>query len=86
MLGGGTRHLVQHSEAAVDLAGRSPVLLDAAGQVLAETGVKEVIVIADLKSGFGEEVGKVLFEIVINRLKTGPRVAVDRRISLLKLT
>jgi hypothetical protein len=61
---GHTCHLVQHGETAVDLFSGGPVLLDGAGQVLAEAGVKKVIVIPDLETGLGEEIGEILLEVL----------------------
>ncbi len=58
--GRGSGHLVEDGEAARDLAGRGPVGLDDAGEVLPETGVQEKIIIADLEACFRKKVGKVL--------------------------
>ena len=74
-LRGHTCHLVQHGEATVDLVSGDPVQLDGSGQVLAEAGVEEVVVIPDLETGFGKEVGEILLQILVNALKTGSRVA-----------
>src|SRR5487761_190091 len=54
-------HFVEHGEAAVDLVSGGPVLLDGAGQILAEAGVEEIIVVPDLEARLGEKVGKILF-------------------------
>ena len=85
MLGGSSSHLVEDGEAAVDLLARHPVLFNRPGEVLAEAGEEEVVVVAYLKTRFGKEVGEVLLEILSNALKTGPRVAVSRRFALLHL-
>src|SRR5207248_8053851 len=77
------RHLVQDSETAVDLVSGSPVLFDGPGEVLAEAGVEEVIIVPDLEAGFGEEVGEILLQVLIDALKTGPRVVVGRHFALL---
>ncbi len=69
--GGDPRHLVQHGEAAVDLVAGSAVVFDGAGQVLAETAVQKVIVIADVETGFGEEVGEIPFEILSDAQQVG---------------
>src|SRR6185437_13261367 len=74
-----------HREAAVNFFSGGPVLFDATGQVLAEAGVKEVIVIPDLETSFGEEIGEVLFQILGHAVKAGSRVAVSRRFGLLHL-
>src|ERR1700719_587222 len=86
MPGGHTCHLVQHCEAAVNFFSGGPVLLDGAGQVLAEAGVKEVIVIPDLETGFGEEIGEILLQILVHALQAGSRVAVSRRFDGLHLS
>src|ERR1700744_1715967 len=70
---GHTCHLVQHCETAVNFFSGGPVLLDGAGQVLAEAGVKEVIVIPDLETGFGEEIGEILLQILANALQAAAR-------------
>src|SRR5579863_5453341 len=81
--GGYARHLVQDREAAVDLAARSSIALDRASEVLAETAVEEVVVVPDLEASLGEEIGKVLLEILINVVKTGPRFAGSGRFAFL---
>ncbi len=58
MLRGQTCHLVQHGETAIDLLAGSGPVLDGTGQVLPETAIEKVIVIADLKPGLGEKIGK----------------------------
>jgi hypothetical protein len=83
MPGGHARHLVQHREATVDLVAGCRALLDGAGEILAEAGVEEVVVVAHLETRFGEEVRKILPQVVVHSLKTGPRVAVSRRFALL---
>jgi hypothetical protein len=35
-------------------------VLDGAGEVLAEAGVEEVIVVSNVETGFGKEVGEIL--------------------------
>jgi len=47
-------------------------VLDGAGEILAEAGVEEVIIVSDVETGFGKEVGEILFEILIDGVKTGP--------------
>jgi hypothetical protein len=42
---------------------------------LAEAGVEKVVVVPDLETGFGKEVGEILFQILVNALKTGSSVA-----------
>src|SRR6478609_7114 len=71
MLGGQSCHLVQHGETAVDLVAGSGPALYRAGQVLAESAVQEIVVIADLKPGFGEKIGKILLKILSDTQQTG---------------
>ncbi len=35
-------------------------MLDGAGEILAEAGVEEVIIVSDVETGFGKEVGEIL--------------------------
>jgi len=56
------------------LSRENAVQLDGSSQVLPEAGVEEVIVIPNLETGLGEEVGEILLEIVVNTLKTGSGV------------
>jgi hypothetical protein len=72
---GHTCHLIQHGEATVYLVAGNAVQLDGSSQVLAEAGVEEVIVVPDLKTGFGKEVGEILLEVLVNALKTGSSIA-----------
>ena len=39
----------------------SAVVLDGAGQVLAKPAVEEIVVVANLETGFGEEIREILF-------------------------
>jgi hypothetical protein len=65
--------LVQDGEASVDLfAGDAPVL-DGAGEILAEAGVEEVVIVSNLETGFGKEVREILLKILIDGMKTGSR-------------
>ena len=76
---GFTRELVEDSKASVDLvAGNTPVL-DGAGEIFTEAGVQKVIVVSNVETGFGKEVGEILLEILIDGMKTRARVAVIRR-------
>jgi hypothetical protein len=50
---------------------------------LSEAGIEKVVVVTDMETRFGEEVGKVLFEILIDLEKTGSRLAVLRHCGLL---
>src|ERR1700733_13074764 len=83
ILGRHASHLVEDGEGAVDLGARRPIAFDGAGEVLAEAAVQKVVVIADVKSGFGKEVREVLLEILVNAVKTGPRFAVRGRFAFL---
>src|SRR5256885_4076682 len=76
------RHAVQHRKAAADEPSRGAVLLDGAGEVLPEAGVEEVIVVPDLEAGFGEEVGEISLQVLVQTLKAG-KVAVSRHFALL---
>src|SRR5690606_17329673 len=69
-------HLVEHGEAAVDLLAGGTVLLDGAGQVLAEPAVEEIIVVTHVKAGFGEKVREILLEILSDTQQAGSRVFV----------
>src|SRR4051794_29174902 len=69
------RHLVQDGKATVDLVAGDSVQLDGSSQVLAEAGVEVVIVVPDLETRFGKEVGEILFQIVIDALKGGSGIA-----------
>jgi hypothetical protein len=53
-----TRHLVQHREAAVDLAARRPVVLDRADEIGTEARIKKVVIVADLKRASAKKSGK----------------------------
>ena len=53
--------LVQHGETAGDLVAFETPVLDGAGEVLAEAGVEKVVVVSNLETGFGKEVGEILF-------------------------
>src|SRR6185503_17061921 len=52
--------LVQHGEASVDLFAGDAPMLDGAGEILAEAGVEEVVIVSNLETGFGKEVGEIL--------------------------
>ena len=54
------RELVQHGETSVDLFAGDAPMLDGAGVILAVAVVKEVIIVSDLETGFGKEVGEIL--------------------------
>ena len=58
-------------------------MLDRVRKILAEARVEKVVVIADLKARLGEEVGKVLLEILIDALKAIPGFRIGRRFELL---
>ena len=83
VLGGHAGHLIQDGEAAVDLFPRSAVVLDGAGEILAKTTVEEVVVASDVETGFCKEIRKVLFQVLVDVLKTGPRFAVCGRFAFL---
>src|SRR6185312_518005 len=82
----GLRHLVQQREAAADGASGGAVLLDGARQVFTKARVEEVVVVADLEAGFGEEIGEIPFQVRVETLKAGPRVAVSRHFARLHFT
>src|SRR2546430_15017202 len=69
-------------EPAVDEPSGGAVLLDGAGEVLPEAGVEEVVVVADLEAGLGEEVGEISLQVLVQTLKAG-KVAVSRHFALL---
>ena len=50
--------LVQHGETAGDLVGLEAPVLDGAGEVFAEAGVEEVIVVSNLETGSAKKSGK----------------------------
>src|SRR5580704_18876493 len=75
VLGGHACNLVEHRERAADFLPRGAIGFNGAGEVLAEAAIEEVVVAADVEAGFGEEVGKILLEILVDVLKTGPRFA-----------
>src|SRR2546423_1601373 len=68
-------HLIQHGKSTVDLVAGNTVQLDGSSEVLPEAGIEEVVVIPNLETGLGEEVGKILLEILVNALKTGSSIA-----------
>jgi len=69
-------HLIQHGEAhGLSCRGKRGSASMVRARYSAEAGVEEVIVVSDLETGFGEEVGEILLEILVNALKTGSRVA-----------
>ena len=70
--------LVQDGEAAGDLVCLETPVLNRAGEVFAEAGVEEVVVVPNVETGFGEEVGEILLEILVDGMKTGSRVGVIR--------
>ena len=70
----------------MDLVAGGPIGLDRAGEILAEAAVEEEIVVADLKTRLGEEIGKILLEILVDVLKTGPRFARCGRFAVLHLS
>jgi hypothetical protein len=79
----GARQLVQHGEAAADAAAGSAVVFDAARQIFTEARVQKIIVIPDLETRLGKEIREVSFQVSVQMLKTGPRVAVSRHFALL---
>src|SRR5579862_9538563 len=79
----GARHLVQQRKAAADRAPGGAVLLDGAGQILAEARIEKVMVVPDLEAGFREKIGEVSLEVLVQTLQAGPRVAVSRHFALL---
>src|SRR4051812_38781283 len=50
--------LVEHGEAAGDLVALETPMLDRAGEVFAEAGVEKVIVVSNVETCFGEEIGE----------------------------
>ena len=70
--------LVQHGERAGDLVGFETPMLDGAGEIFAEAGVEEVVVVSNVETGFGEEVREILLEILVDGMKTGSRFGIDR--------
>ena len=72
-------HLVEYGEAAIDLRARRAAIFDGTGEVLTEAGIEEIIVIPYVETRFGEEVRKILLEVLVNLEETGSRVVVLRR-------
>ena len=76
------RHLVEHGEAAVDLGARGAAVFDGAGEILAEPGVEEIVVVPHMEPGFGEEVWEVPLEVLVHCEQASVIVAVGRDVLL----
>src|SRR5262245_57461572 len=77
------RELVQHGETSVDLVAGDTPMLDGAGEIFTEAGVEEVIVVSNVETGFGKEVGEILFQVLVDGMKTGSRVRIGRPLRFL---
>jgi hypothetical protein len=64
--GGNAGHLVEHGESASDPGARRAIAFYGPGEVLAEAAVQKVIIVADVETCFGKEIGKILFQVLID--------------------